>query len=56
MNGGHPMQSTHPRAVNTVSLAELERRWGLVRSRMRELDLDALVLQNSSDWVGGYIR
>ena len=50
------MQSSHPRAVNAVSLAELERRWGLVRNRMRELDIDALVLQNSSDWVGGYVR
>src|SRR5580658_3720260 len=51
-----PMQSSDPRAVNAVSLAELERRWGLIRDRMRELDIDALVLQNSSDWVGGYIR
>jgi Xaa-Pro aminopeptidase len=50
------MQSSHPRAVNAVSLAELERRWSLVRRRMRELDIDALVVQNSSDWVGGYIR
>ena len=56
MNRPPPMQSSHPRAVNAVSLAELERRWGLVRDRMRELDIDALVLQNSSDWVGGYIR
>jgi len=50
------MQSSHPRAVNAVSRAELERRWGLVRNKMRELGIDALVLQNSSDWVGGYIR
>jgi Xaa-Pro aminopeptidase len=50
------MQSNHPRAVNAVSLSELERRWNLTRSRMRELGIDALVLQNSSDWVGGYIR
>jgi Xaa-Pro aminopeptidase len=56
MNGGSPMQSSHPRAVNAVSLAELGRRWGLVRNKMRELGIDALVLQNSSDWVGGYIR
>src|SRR5580658_7548566 len=56
MNDRPPMQSSHPRAVNAVSLEELERRWGLVRTRMRELDIDALVLQNSSDWVGGYIR
>src|ERR1700728_2005647 len=56
MNAGPPMQPHHPRAVNAVSLAELERRWGLVRNRMRELDIDALIVQNSSDWVGGYIR
>jgi Xaa-Pro aminopeptidase len=56
MNGESLMQSNHPRAVNAVSLGELERRWRLVRNRMRELDIDALVLQNSSDWVGGYIR
>ena len=50
------MQSNHPRAVNAVSPSELERRWNLTRTRMRELGIDALVLQNSSDWVGGYIR
>jgi Xaa-Pro aminopeptidase len=56
MNGESLMQSSHPRAVNAVSFVELERRWRLVRNRMRELNIDALVLQNSSDWVGGYIR
>ena len=56
MNREPPMQLSHARAVNAVSLEELERRWGLIRARMRELDIDALVLQNSSDWVGGYIR
>jgi Xaa-Pro aminopeptidase len=56
MNSAPSIQSSHPRAVNAVSLSELERRWGLVRARMRELEIDALVLQNSSDWVGGYIR
>jgi Xaa-Pro aminopeptidase len=45
-----------PRAVNAVSLEELQRRWNAVRVRMREQGIDALVLQNSSDWVGGYIR
>jgi Xaa-Pro aminopeptidase len=45
-----------PRNVNGVSRAELERRWSAVRERMDELGLDALVVQNSSDWVGGYIR
>jgi hypothetical protein len=44
------------RAVNAVSAAELQRRWRAVRSSMREQGIDALVVQNSSDWVGGYIR
>lgn len=44
------------RHVNQVSSNEMQRRWQAVRSKLRELDVDALVLQNSSDWVGGYIR
>jgi Xaa-Pro aminopeptidase len=44
------------RNVNSVSREELERRWSAVRVRMDQQGLDALVLQNSSDWVGGYIR
>lgn len=50
------MQDQDTRVLNAVSLAELERRWRTVRARMKELQIDALVLQNSSDWVGGYIR
>ncbi len=47
---------THPRAVNAVSTGELQRRWKAVRARMREQGIDALVIQNSSDWIGGYVR
>jgi hypothetical protein len=43
-----------PRAP--VSTAELERRWSAVRLAMRGQGLDAVVMQNSSDWVGGYVR
>ena len=50
------MPSSNPRAVNSVSTGELQRRWREVRARMRKRDIDALVLQNSSDWVGGYVR
>jgi Xaa-Pro aminopeptidase len=39
-----------------VSGGELRRRWHAVRAAMRERGIDVLVLQNSSDWVGGYIR
>jgi Xaa-Pro aminopeptidase len=48
--------ATEQRAVNAVSTNELKRRWQLLRARMREQDIDALIVQNSSDWVGGYIR
>jgi hypothetical protein len=44
------------RAVNAVSTAELRRRWAAVRRIIRDHNIDALVLQNPSDWVGGYIR
>jgi Xaa-Pro aminopeptidase len=44
------------RAVNAVSINELQRRWRALRALMRERGIDALVVQNSSDWVGGYIR
>jgi Xaa-Pro aminopeptidase len=47
---------SHERAVNAVSPTELQRRWAAVRTAMRAQGIDALVVQNSSDWVGGYIR
>ena len=50
------MQDQHPRVVNAVSLSELQRRWRAVRASMREQGIDALVMQNSSDWIGGYVR
>lgn len=39
-----------------VTTGELERRWGAIRGVMREQGIDALVMQNTSDWVGGYVR
>ena len=44
------------RAVNAVSSQEMQRRWRALRISMKERGIDALVVQNSSDWVGGYIR
>ena len=44
------------RVLNAVSAAELQRRWQAVRSEMNRREIDALIVQNSSDWVGGYIR
>jgi Xaa-Pro aminopeptidase len=50
------MQADSSRVLNAVSVAELQRRWAAVRLQMSERAIDALVVQNSSDWVGGYIR
>jgi Xaa-Pro aminopeptidase len=50
------MKPQSSRGVNAVSIDELQRRWLAVRQRMQQQGIDALVLQNSSDWVGGYIR
>lgn len=51
----HP-SAVPTRAVNAVSTTEIARRLREVRERMRDRGVDVLVLQNSSDWVGGYIR
>ena len=50
------MKTTETRAVNAVSIEELNRRWRAVRAQMAARGIDALIVQNSSDWVGGYIR
>lgn len=56
MNDGTSTQKHPARGVNAVSLGELQRRWTAVRREMKSREIDALVIQNSSDWVGGYIR
>jgi Xaa-Pro aminopeptidase len=50
------MQTSSSRVLNSVSAEELQRRWAAVRAVMLKRGIDALVVQNSSDWVGGYIR
>jgi Xaa-Pro aminopeptidase len=44
------------RRLNPISDAELERRWKAARSLMRERGIDALVMQNSNEWLGGYVK
>ena len=41
---------------DAISTAELERRWSAARAAMRRAGLDAIVLQSSEDWMGGYTR
>ena len=42
--------------LNPISTQELERRWGLARTAMRERGIDALVVQCSNEHMGGYVR
>src|SRR5215475_9486947 len=44
------------RIVTRISDEELERRWSAVRDVMRARGWDALVLQNTNDWLGGYVK
>ena len=44
------------RVATRISMGELERRWGAVRREMATRGIDALVMQNASDWLGGYVK
>ncbi|MEA2956091.1 MAG: hypothetical protein QOJ58_1591 [Alphaproteobacteria bacterium] len=44
------------RLLNPISTRELERRWAAARREMAERKIDALVMQNNNDWLGGKVR
>src|SRR5262249_32216158 len=44
------------RLLNPISTRELERRWTETRNGMAERKIDAMVMQNSNDWLGGHVR
>ena len=44
------------RLIEAISDAELARRWAAAERVMHDERLDALVVQNSNDWLGGYVR
>lgn len=44
------------RVATRISMSELERRWAAVRREMATRGIDALVMQNASDWLGGYVK
>lgn len=50
------MTEPHERVLTRISDAELERRWSTVRRAMRERGIDALVMQSTNDWLGGYVK
>jgi len=39
-----------------ISNNELERRWKAVRQAMKDRGLDFLIMQNSTDYLGGYVK
>ena len=50
------MSSASARIEFRISDAELERRWQAVRHAMVERQLDAIIMQNQNDWLGGYVK
>jgi Xaa-Pro aminopeptidase len=48
--------SSSERITTAISTQELERRWTAARKMMGERKIDALVMQNANDWLGGYVK
>jgi Xaa-Pro aminopeptidase len=44
------------RILTRISQAELTRRWNAARQAMKQRGIDAVVMQNSNDWLGGYVK
>jgi Xaa-Pro aminopeptidase len=44
------------RVISPISTAELERRWAAVRAAMAERGIDVLLMQNSNEFSGGYVK
>src|SRR6266536_3541399 len=44
------------RLLNPISNRELERRWAAARKEMSARGIEALVLQNNNDWLGGGVK
>jgi len=44
------------RVISPISTGELERRWKAVRAVMKDRGIDFLLIQNSNDYLGGYIK
>jgi Xaa-Pro aminopeptidase len=44
------------RLFNPISDAEMQRRWKAARAEMSARGIDALVMQNNNDWLGGHVK
>jgi Xaa-Pro aminopeptidase len=49
-------ENQQERLTQSVSTAELERRWKAVREVMRDRRIDFLVMRNDEEFLGGYVR
>jgi Xaa-Pro aminopeptidase len=50
------MSTASDRITTAISDQELARRWQAARKEMAERKIDALVMQNANDWLGGYVK
>ncbi|MHB8074670.1 M24 family metallopeptidase [Desulfosporosinus fructosivorans] len=50
------MSISAERFTRPIPTKELERRWDLVRKAMKDQDIDCLVIQSHSRFLGGYVR
>jgi Xaa-Pro aminopeptidase len=50
------MIGPNERILTRISDAELARRWSAIRHVMRERKIDALIMQVTNDWLGGYVK
>ena len=50
------MSDMAERLIAPISTAELERRWAAVRAAMAAQKIDVLVMQNSNEFSGGYVK
>src|SRR5471030_499498 len=44
------------RILTRISDGELTRRWTLVHHFMKDRGVDAIIMQNTNDWLGGYVK
>ena len=50
------MSIASERIATAISDGELARRWQAARKEMGVRKIDALVMQNANDWLGGYVK
>ena len=50
------MSKPAERIHHPIATSELERRWKAVRAAMEERGIDALIMQNNNDFMGGYVK